>query len=345
MSAVNGGREQTARLTEYLGRVLPGTGELTVAALSGGLSNELLVISRAGEPGPRWVLRKPPAGAGGDGAHDVLREAKILSALDGTDVPHGHVVAACDDTGVLGVPFFVMPFYDGLLLRRELPAEFDNDVGHTVMWHSLVDTLASVQTVEPSAVGLETRHSGADYNARQLDRWLKILAGYQHRRIPQLGEVGRWLSADPPAPQRISLIHGDYGLHNVLFERGEPRVQVILDWETAKGGDPLVDLGHFLSAWLRGDDHRRWFGARPELDLSGFPPASVLAGRYAAATGISVDRLDWYLAFARLRIAAILEGSYARFLRGDSKRTDFAALGERVTNIADQALAITCGEA
>lgn len=345
MSTVSAGRDQAARLTEYLDGVLPGSGELTVAALSGGLSNELLVISRAAQPGQRWVLRKPPAGTGGDGAHDVLREAKILSALDDTDVPHGHVLTACADTTVLGVPFFVMPYYDGLLLRRELPADFDEDAGRTVMWHSLIDTLASVQAVEPSAVGLETRHPGADYNARQLDRWLNVLAGYKHRRIPQLEEVGRRLSADPPAPQKISLIHGDYGLHNVLFERDEPRVQVILDWETAKGGDPLVDLAHFLSAWLRGDDHRRWFGARPELDLSGFPPASVLAGRYAAAAGVSIDRLDWYLAFARLRIAVILEGSYTRFIRGGNRRADHATLGDRVINIADQALAITRGEA
>jgi aminoglycoside phosphotransferase (APT) family kinase protein len=332
------------RLGPYLDERLPGRGELVINTLRGGLSNELLTLGRANQPDLRWVLRRPPGLAAANGAHDLLREARILQALDGTDVPHGHPLLICDNLDVLGVPFFVLPFYDGLILRRGLPDTYNDEAGRTGVWHSLIDSLVKVHGVQPTRAGLPARELTADHNARQLNRWLKALDGYDHREVPQLREAGRALAQNPPAPQRICLIHGDFGFHNVLFERAEPRVQVILDWETATAGDPLVDLAHFLSAWLQGNAHRRWFGARPEIDLSDFPPASVLADRYSASTGLSLDRLDWYLAFSRLRIAVILEGAYGRYVRGENPRPEHAALGDRVVNIADQALAIIGSE-
>jgi aminoglycoside phosphotransferase (APT) family kinase protein len=146
--------------------------------------------------------------------------------------------------------------------------------------------------------------------------------------------------------QRPALIHGDYGLHNVLYDPDQPiRLAAVVDWETATIGDPLIDLGYLLGLWLEGDEPARWFATALPYDISGFPPRRDLAERYAARTGLDLTDIRWYRSVAQLKVACILEGLYARYRSGGADNPALARFETIVPNHAEYALAIARGEA
>jgi aminoglycoside phosphotransferase (APT) family kinase protein len=208
----------------------------------------------------------------------------------------------------------------------------------------LVDALAAIHTVDWEACGLgEFAHAGP-YLERQIGRWLSQLASYDGRELPAAERVGEWLAGTLPPDQAPALAHGDYKLDNVLFaESAPPDLLAVVDWEMASIGDPLVDLA-WAMIFHPGPDGTMPLGVgTPGFDREALPSIATLVARYADRTGRDVSRVDWYDVFSRWKLAIVLEGSYAKFLRGESKKPVHEFFGRQADTLLASALAMVEG--
>lgn len=331
-------------LRDWIGDRLPGEGPFVVERVTTGSSNEMFRLERCGH---RALLRRPPR-AGGDRSGAVLeREHRILGALEGSGLPHSRSLALCLDSDVIGAPFALLEWVDGVRLYDGLPAALDDSAARQRVAEELFDSLAALHNIDWEAAGLGDLGRPDGFTARQVDRWMHQLHATKGRDLPDAEKAAEWLAANVPVMQRPALIHGDYGLHNVLYSAGTPvELIAVVDWETATIGDPLLDIGYLLGLWLEGaDEQRRWFSTALPYDVAGFPGRAELAARYAAAAGLELDAVEWYRAMAQLKVAVILEGLYARWSSGGSDNPALERLRLAVPNHAAYALAITRGEA
>lgn len=309
-----------------------------VERIDAGHSNPTFVVR---SQGARWILRRPPRPPFAPKAHDVLREHRILTALRDQPARTPLPGLACTDPAVIGAPFYLMEALDGVVLRDATPPPLDTPQEHRRAGEELVDALAELHAVDVAAAGIGDPAGGAGYLQRQLALWsAQWDRRAQPRCLPAVDELSRHLRRTLPRSPRISIVHGDYKLDNVLFARSAPaRVIAILDWEMATIGDPLADLGYLTATWI--DPHEspdRVAGLSAVTAQAGFPTRHALAARYAAATGLRLDRLAWYQALALWKLAILLEGSYQRFLAGTTTDAFFATLEEGVPRIAELAL-------
>jgi aminoglycoside phosphotransferase (APT) family kinase protein len=302
----------SARLNAWIGDRLPGGGEpLNASRLGGntGIANALFRIERGGHD---WILRRPPAIKNDPSASDIVREWRILQALDGTAVPHPTVVMHCDDPDVLGAPFLIMNVVNGFTPGFELPEPF---VGDRHARHDLamayVDGLVEMSTFDWRERGLEGLGKPEGFLERQVARWLGQLDRYRTRELPHLDFLADWLDANIPPMSAAALIHGDYSPFNVMVAPVPPaRLAAIIDWDTGTIGDPLLDLGHLLARWTEP-------GEEPVVSLQaggvhGYPTRREMAARYGERTGRDLSALSYYETLALFKLAVILEGRHAR---------------------------------
>ncbi len=322
-------------LQHYLDDLGLGAGEVSAEPIGDGHSN-LTYLLRGG--GRRLVLRRPPLGSLAPSANDVVREARILTALRGTGIPVPEVLAICEEETVLGAPFYLMPFVEGHVLSDRLPPGFDTEGAPELLAEELVRVLAELHSVDVESAGLSAFGRPSGYLERQVRRFRVLLEHNATRPLPDLERVGEWLADNLPGSSDSAFVHGDYRLGNVMFSP-PGRIAAVLDWEMATTGDPLADLGYFTAMWAEPED-----APNPMLDLSGvtrlpgFPGRDELARRYAEATGRSLEALPWYRVLAIWKAAIFLEGSYGRFISGASDDTYFGRLGEGVPALARLAL-------
>jgi aminoglycoside phosphotransferase (APT) family kinase protein len=333
-------------LAAYLARHVPGEpAPLQIERIRGGHSNETFFITR----GPQeWVLRRPPRGPLLPTAHDVTREYRVLRALEQTSVPVPRPVLLCDDTEVLGAPFYLMERLHGEVIRTTLPAPYDADVGaRRGLGIELVDRLADLHAVDWQAVGLGDFGKPSGYLERQLRRWTGQLDASRTRPLPDLDAVTDWLREHLPESGPATIVHGDYRLDNVMFAAQPPaRIIGIFDWEMATLGDPLADLGYLLSFWREaGDPDMPLADAAWRItELAGFPSRAELVARYAERTGRAMSDVAFYVALAIWKLAILLEGSYKRHLAGTTDDPFFATLDQGVPALGARALAVCRGE-
>lgn len=273
-----------------------------------GRSNLTFVVTD--DAGRRWVLRRPPTGHVLQSAHDVVREARIVSALEDTAVPVPKVVGACETEDVTGAPFFVMEFVDGKVVQnRELAEELPMDARGRLAEH-LVDVLVDLHGVDPDAVGLGDLGRKEDYIARQLRRWTRQISEGSDRDLPLLSEVGSELRDRIPPQQGYGIVHGDYRLDNAIVGP-DGRIAAVLDWELCTLGDVLADVGMLVMYWGGGVLP----GTQPTT-AEGFPSADEAVARYAERSDRDLSALPYYVAFAHWRLACIIEGVRTRFAKG-----------------------------
>ncbi len=327
----------TAALQHYLDDVLGDRVAITVTPMTGGGSCEAFALDR----GPsRWVLRRAPRHASSATAHDVLREFRILDAIKDEPVVIARPVVACDDDDVFDAPFFVMERIDGRPILQAVPKAWaDAPETHGKALDELIDALIAIHAVDWRACGLaDMAHTGS-YLSRQLTRWLTQLDSYGGRDLPAAQRISDWLDAHRPADQPSALCHGDYKLDNVLFApEAPPRLLAVVDWEMAAIGDPLVDLAWSLIFHPGPDGTMRLGVAKePRFDVAHLPDRAQLVEHYATRSGRDVTALGWYDAFARWKLAVVLEGSYAKFLRGLSDKPIHEFFGSQVDLLLDSA--------
>jgi aminoglycoside phosphotransferase (APT) family kinase protein len=315
-------------------------GGLQATRIEAGGSNELFELR--GE-GPPLVLRRPPAVRSAPGAHDVIRETRVLAALDATAVPHPRLVAVCDDLSIIGSPFYVMEHVDGFAARHPIPEPFCGRDALREIAMCAIDALASIANLDWSKLGLDGFGRPEGFLERQVPRWLAQLERYRSRELPHLEKVSDWLERNRPRSEAAALLHGDFQLVNLMYRDVRPTVvAAVLDWEMSTIGDPLADLGWFLAGWEEpGESSYRSY---PQLtSRPGMPTRQELATRYAVATGLSIDALAYYEVLALFKLACIMEGSYFRYSRGDSSNPLHASLEAGVPAMLERALAFSNG--
>jgi len=295
---------------------LPGEGGLAeVTPLSGGSQNELYAVTRGGA---RMALRRPSAHGIEAGTKVLMREARLLQALAGTDVPHAAFRGATDDLAVIGAPFYLMDLVDGWSpMAGGWAAPFDTDLeARGGLAIQLADGAAKMARVDWEAQGLEGFGKPEGFLDRQVDRWLTHLSTYKFRDIPGLDETARWLRAHTPKTFEPGIMHGDYQFANVMYRHGAPaELAAIIDWEMTTIGDPLLDLGWVLVGWPPEGDAMKY--AR-YLNYDGMPSRDDMLEHYAKVSGRDVSQIDYYVILARFKLAIVLEASVARHAKGEA---------------------------
>jgi aminoglycoside phosphotransferase (APT) family kinase protein len=289
-------------------------GELRWRQVAGGLSNITYVVTD--ETGQRVVVRRPPRGELTGGAHDILREARILAALRPTAVPVPAVLAACPDPEVAGAPFYVMEHGAGAVLESAGSAQRFTRRQRRRLGFQLIDVLSELQAIDLDVAGLATMRRGTPYLERQIRRWNAQWKATASRAVPAIDHVSFRLQKILPTvtPQPDCLVHGDFRFGNVMVT-DEPGISALLDWELATTGHPLADLG-FLGARMRAPAGVLEAGPDPSA-VDGFPSYGELGARFHQRTGVPIDDLEVFVALSAWRWAIIAEGIHQRFTRGE----------------------------
>jgi aminoglycoside phosphotransferase (APT) family kinase protein len=303
---------------------LPGGDITDTEVLAGGTQNLLLRFRRGGRP---FILRRGPRHLR-RASNDVMRrEARVLQALAGSDVPHPGFVAGPGepDEGVAGdAVFYLMEPVDGFNPAGGLPPLHAGDPAvRQEMGLQVAEAVARLGAVDHVAVGLADFGRPDGFLERQVPRWMHELDtygeldGYPGPEIPGLDAVASWLDDNRPTDWRPGIMHGDYHLSNVMIAPDGPRVAAIVDWEMCTIGDPLLDLGNLLGTWPIGPDGRAGadgFGGIGSAD--GLPRPDEVVARYAEHSARDTAAVGWYTAMACFKLGIVLEGTHARACAG-----------------------------
>ena len=303
-------------VTDWLCVAVPGLrAPLEFTPIVGGHSNLTYTVTDAA--GRRVVLRRPPVGAVLATAHDMGREHRIISALAVTEVPVAPALALCTDDGVNDAPFYVMDFVDGLVPADGPTVKEHLDIdARRALAERLIDVLVALHKVDPDSVGLGDLGRREAYLARQLKRWSTQWEKTKTREFPAMEELAFALGNHMPEQGPAAIVHGDYRLGNMLVG-SDGRLEAVLDWELCTLGDPLADLGYLLNDWAEPGEKGLASGvAFSPSGVGGFPSRAEVLRRYAEGSGRDVSGIAYYRAFQYWRMAAIIEGVLARYLKG-----------------------------
>lgn len=334
---------QLRALGAYLEAHLPGfRGLRTAQKFSDGQSNPTYKL-RA-ESGV-YVLRRKPTGELLKSAHAVDREFRVLSALAQTEVPVARALHLCADDSVLGSMFYVMDFVEGRVFwNPALPGMAPEDRG--AIYDQMNRALAAIHSVDLGSVGLSDFGRVGSYYDRQYATWVRQYRATQTGDIPAMERIMDWLGGNMVADDgRVSLVHGDYRLDNVMFAPDAPRLIAVMDWELSTLGHPLADLAYQCMLWrmppgpvlsgLQGAD-------RAAL---GLPTEEDYVARYCDRMGIArIDDWDFYLVFGLFRLAAIVQGVGFRGLQGNASSDRALQVGALTAPLAEMACDILDGK-
>lgn len=307
-------------------------GPFSLEKFAWGQSNPTYRIAAAsGE----YVLRRKPFGQLLPSAHAVDREYRLISALHPLGFPVARPYALCTDPGVIGAIFYVMElvpgraFTDGALPGFE-PAQ------RRSMYEQLIDTLADLHNIDPVAAGLDGFGKPGNYFERQVARWTRQYRDSQTNDLPEMERLIDYLPRSLPEQSRVSIVHGDYRIDNVLY-RDDGTLAAVLDWELATLGDPVADFSYLAMQWVMPADGT---AALAGLDLRslGIPTLDAVVKRYSARSGVPVaGQLDWYFAYNLFRLAGIVQGIKKRVIDGTASSARAADMAARVPMLASAA--------
>jgi aminoglycoside phosphotransferase (APT) family kinase protein len=317
-----------AKLEPYLRAQLPDlSGALVVRQFPSGHSNLTYSVS-LGEN--EMVLRRPPFGSKVKSAHDMGREYHVLAKLHSA-YPTPNPLIYCTDESILGAPFYVMERVRGVILRRNLAAEFRLPPKTArKLSESFIDNLAALHSLDYTALGLGELGKPQGYLERQVRGWMERYQGSKTHELPEVKPLSAWLREHMPAQSDATLVHNDYKFDNMVLDPSDvTQIKAVLDWEMCTLGDPLTDVGAALAYWVDPDDS-------PEMQTIRWGPTNdpgmlrraELAQRYAEKTGRDLSEITFYYAFAMFKLAVIIQQIYYRYFHGFTKDERFAALGE-----------------
>lgn len=301
-----------AAISAWAGDALGDASEPLTATRIGaatGIANALYELRRGDDV---FVLRRPPTVLNDKSAGDMVREWRILQALEGTSVPHPTPRLLCENSDVIGAPFLVMDKVDGFTPGYDLAEPFHSDLSlRRGLAEAYVDGLVELAAVDWKERGLDGLGKPEGFLERQVSRWLAQLDRYRTRDLPELDFVTGWLERNRPTMSPAAILHGDYSPFNVMVAPDPPaRLAAIIDWDTGTIGDPLLDIGHLLARWTNP-------GEEPVLTMQAggvehYPTRAELAARYAERSGRDLSALPYYECLALFKLAVILEGRVSR---------------------------------
>lgn len=335
-------------LVSYLTAELGPAPSYEIERHQAGHSNETLFLSWGDAD---LVLRRPPPGAKADTAHDVLREYRIIDALQETEVRVPTTVLASADEEILGSEFYIMERSKGDVLRDSELDRFANPASRRQIGAELIDRLVEIHAVDYESIGLADFGHPEGYIARQVDRWHKQFewafeVTADERAVPEFETIGEWLDDNIPESHPHTLVHGDYKLDNVMLDYSDPpEIVGIFDWELSTLGDPRFDLAWLLTYWRDSDDSG---SANPELiptftDRNGYPTKKELVSRYEDAIGIEFKHDRFYRTLSVYKLAALCEMFFRRHLEGNADNPIYPKMRKRVPAMSQWAMRIIEG--
>ncbi|MBX3655558.1 MAG: phosphotransferase [Ramlibacter sp.] len=331
-------------LSAWLERHLPGyAGPLSVEMFKGGQSNPTYKLIT---PSQSYVMRAKPGPVAKllPSAHAVEREFAVMNGLHGTDVPVPRMHCLCEDESVIGRAFYVMECMQGRVLwDQALPGMGPTE--RDAIYDEMNRVIAALHTVNFADRGLAGYGKPGNYFDRQIGRWSKQYLASVTQPIAEMDQLIEWLPAHIPAGARddskVSIVHGDYRLDNLMFHPTEPRVIAVLDWELSTLGHPLADFSYHCMAWHIPHAMSRGIGG---IDLAalGIPSEDEYIRRYCDRTGLATPqqlKADWnfYMAYNMFRIAAILQGIAKRVEAGTASSAQAKASGAGARPMAEMA--------
>ncbi|MBN9739292.1 MULTISPECIES: phosphotransferase family protein [unclassified Pseudonocardia] len=290
-------------------------GPVRASPLGDGHSNLTYLVSGADRS---VVVRCPPPPPLPPGAHDVLREARLLRGLAGTEVPVPRVLASAVAGEVVEQPFYVMTHVAGPVVTTRTPTALATPTVRRAVGLALVETLAALHAIDTTDAGLQWAGRPEGFNRRHLARMRRLIADDDGAVATGFGEIDGWLTANVPLESGASLLHNDFRLGNVILAPEPPgRVATVLDWELATIGDPLLDVGYFLASWpVHGEELTPTGRLGTAVLERGWPDRSELSARYAELTGRDLGGLRWYTVMALWKLAVLYEYSHRRTVAG-----------------------------
>ena len=323
-----------ARLASYLAEQLPWLGgPLQVSQFQGGQSNPTFLLT-AGER--QLVLRKKPPGKLLRGAHQVEREFRVMSALANTNVPVPEMYHLCEDEEIIGTPFFVMACVVGRVSAEPHLPDIAVSSRRPV-WLAMAKVLADLHRVDWRDVGLEGFGKPDAYVERQLKTWTRQFEATRTGDMPAMDNLIDALGRNLPEDEPATIVHGDFRPGNMILAPDENEVSAVLDWELSTIGHPLADLGYFCMPYdvPAGEPGMKGV-AGLDFRAEGLPERDEVIAAYATARGIDPPaNLNFFTAFALFRLAAIVQGVYARALQGNASHADAKNVGKRASFLAE----------
>ena len=302
-------------------------GPLKVLQFKGGQSNPTYKFET---PGRAYVMRRRPFGKLLPSAHAVDREFRIIAALGKENFLVARTYALCTDDSVIGVTFYIMSMEEGRVfwnpMLPSLPPE-----ERPKIFRSKIETLARLHMLDPEKMGVGDFGKPGNYFARQIDRWTKQYRASETQHIPQFESLIAWLPKTVPEQRRVSIVHGDYRLDNVIFHATEPRVIAVLDWELSTLGDPMADFTYLLLQWIM----PALAGA--DLKALSIPSMEEAAQIYCNVTNMAVPDLNWYFAYNLFRLAGISQGIAGRVRDGTAASAKAVESAKRSVPLAKSA--------
>lgn len=299
--------------------------------LSGGQSNPTYRL-HCGQN--QFVLRKKPAGQLLPSAHAIDREYRVMKALADTPVPVPDMLIYCEDSSLIGTPFYVMPFLQGrVIFDQTLPGMTPAE--RSMVYADMNRALAQLHRVDPALVGLSDFGRAGNYFGRQIRRWSQQYLDHHTDRIDALENLIQWLPEHIPEDDITTIVHGDYRLDNVMLHPTEPKVIAVLDWELSTLGHPLADFSYHCMSWHIPPSLWRGIGGL-DLDALGIPSESDYIEQYLQTTGYTgvKEHWDFYLAYNFFRIAAILYGIGERARQGTAAAPDAMEMATKARPLA-----------
>jgi aminoglycoside phosphotransferase (APT) family kinase protein len=322
-----------ARLQPFLQDHLGNTGPIAIKQFPGGHSN-LTYLLRFGNR--ELVLRRPPFGSKVRSAHDMAREFRVLSKLHTAYQLAPKALLYCEDPSILDAPFYLMEPIPGLIIRRDPPptVPFPPATARRLS-EAFIDNLARLHTLDYAATGLADLGKPQGYLERQVKGWIERYHNSKTHDLPEVDRISPWLVARMPATHESALIHNDYKYDNLVLDPNDAtRIVGALDWEMCTIGDPLTDLGTALAYWTDAQDPEDFQEIRSApTTLPGTLTRAQLVERYAAATSRNPGDMIFYLAFARFKVAVIIQQIYYRYAQGLTQDERFAVLPQRIQTL------------
>lgn len=300
-------------------------GPVTVLQFKGGQSNPTY---RLNTPKRSYVMRRKPFGKLLPSAHAVDREFKVIAALGKQGFPVAKAYALCTDDAVLGSAFYVMSMEDGRIFwDPALPSVEKSE--RRAIFTAKIETLALLHSYDPEKIGLGDFGRPGNYFARQVDRWTKQYRASETQLIPEMERLIEWLPGSVPEQERVSVVHGDYRIDNMVFNADKPKVQAVLDWELSTLGDPMADFTYLLMQWIMPGLEGLDFKA---LDI---PTMDEAAKIYCEKAGRKdVPDLNWYYCYNLFRLTGILQGIAGRVRDGTASSAKAMESAKRTVPLA-----------
>ena len=286
------------------------------------------------------ILRKKPFGKLLKSAHLIEREFRILNHLSKTDLPVPKVYYLSENIKEIGSSYFIMDYLDGITFSDpSLPKQSKQQ--RDKIYKSMNKGLSDLHSIIPKKIGLDNYGKTGNFFQRQLSRWSEQYEISKTSYILEMERLKVWLFENlPNSSNQTRIVHGDWRIDNLIFDKKTFDLIGIIDWELSTLGDPILDLGTQIMQWYMpvGEDLRGLEGV--DRKKNGIPNNHDYITLYCKNRNLNdIINVNFAIIFSFYRMASILQGVKKRALQGNASNPEKAMkLGSHVKEYASNAL-------